>query len=176
MRAGGGHAAFFVFFASHLSIHLLFTQRISPGSRDCAVTSGGLAAEGAGAGGGAGALLSLLLFSCLTSSLTPVAAAAAAPTPPAPPAPAPLTSTGVKAASPEAGDAVLWRVSVFLFRKELRVERESGGGACQFFFMKRGTEREREQSAASHRLFSVSSSSSLSSSTDLGIAVAAAPA
>ena len=71
--------------------------------------------EGGPAAGGAEASS---LFSGLTCCFTCTAAAAAgpeaaAPPPPPPPAPPPLTSTGVEAASPEAGDADLGRVSVF---------------------------------------------------------------
>ena len=81
-------------------------------------------------------LLSRLTCSCFFTSAAAAAATGADANPP-PPAPAPLTSTGVKAASPEAGDAVLWRVSVFgeVRERERAREEKKRKEPCQIFIL-----------------------------------------
>ena len=103
------------FFASSVLVHLLllFIQRISPGSRDCTEARGRMVEGGPAAGGAEASSLFSGLTCCFTCTAAAVAGPEAAAPPPPPPAPPPLTSTGVEAASPEAGDADLGRVSVF---------------------------------------------------------------
>ena len=115
LLSGFSGARCFFLFASSVFVHLLlvFIQRISPGSRDCTEARGRMVEGGPAAGGAEASSLFSGLTCCFTCTAAAAGPEAAAPPPPPPPAPPPLTSTGVEAASPEAGDADLGRVSVF---------------------------------------------------------------